>query len=79
MAQLNVEPKRNNNLRIWVLVIIAIFLLWWLFIRKDKQMDSMRLTPPITDSAMMNDSTETGIDTAGSMGDSAARIGDLSN
>jgi hypothetical protein len=78
MTQLNVEPKRNNNRWIWVSVIIAVFLLWWFFIRKDNQMGNMRLTP-IADSTMMNDSTVTDIDTAGSMGDSAARVEHLSN
>lgn len=78
MAQLNVEPKRNNNRWIWVLVIISIFLLWWFFIRKDKRTSSMRLTP-IIDSTMETDSTVTNIDTVGSMGDSATSIEHLSN
>lgn len=72
MAQLNVEPKKSNWW-VWVLVIIAIFLLWWIFMRKDNQMNT-KLTPIRDSTTKLNDSTAPMNDTAGSIGDSTTRI-----
>jgi hypothetical protein len=67
MAQINVEPKRNKNWWIWVVVVAAILFIWWLFMRDNQEMN--RVTP-MSDSTLMEDTvtpmpdTERGNDTA---------------
>lgn len=66
MAQINVEPKRNKNWWIWVIVVVAILFIWWLLMRESQ--DTNRLLP-MSDSTLMEDritpmpDTEIGSDT----------------
>lgn len=74
MAQLNVEPKKNNNWWIWIVVIIAILLILWIFMRKDNQIDSG--LSPRQDTTMMNEPIVPRSDTSSRMKDTSLRMGD---
>lgn len=60
MAQINVEPKRNKNWWIWVIVVVAVLFIWWLFMRDSQDMNSLL---PMSDSTLMKDTVTTMPDT----------------
>jgi len=57
MAQLDVEPKKKSNWWIWLLIILAVLLAWWIFMPADDNQMNETANPvvPMTDTTMMDD------------------------